>query len=139
MGLAGVSKKNARVGLHGALPGCGVAAVDQRAGDAEARTQLLRHVQARAEHGARRHNVIAGLEEAQQRGRHRRHPRGRGAGRLRPFQQAHALLEHADGGIGEARVDVARVLVLEAGLGLLGAGVDVALSKVERLGRLTEV
>ena len=140
VGLAGVSKKKrARVGPHGALPGGRVAAVDQRAGDAEARTQLLRHVQARAEHGARRHDVVAGLEEAQQRRRHRRHAGGRGARGFGAFQQAHALLEHGRGRVGEARVDEARVLVLEAGLGLLGAVVDERLGEEHRLRRLAEL
>ena len=126
------------VGLHGALPGGRVAAVDQRAGDAEARTQLLRHVEARAEHGARGDDVVAGLEEAQQRGGDGRHAGGGGARGFGAFQQPHALLEHGDGGIGEARIDEARVLVLEAGLGLLGAVVDERLGEEQRLGGLAE-
>ena len=122
VGLAGVSKKNALgVGPHGALPGVDVAAVDQRGGDAEARAQRLDDVAAGAEQRARGDDVIAGLEEAQQRGGDGRHAGGGGARGLGALQQAHALLEHGDGRIGEAAVDEARVLVLEARLGLLGA------------------
>ena len=69
----------------------------------------------------------------------RRHAGGGGARGLGAFQQAHALLEHGDGRVGEARVDEAGVLVLEAGLGLLGAVVDEGLGEEQRLRRLAEL
>ena len=127
------------VGAHGALPrpamsrpSISVEAMPKRG------TEVLHHVAAGAEQRARRHDVIAGLEEAQQRGGDRRHAGGRGARGLRAFQQPHALLEHGDRRIGVAAVDEAG-LALEALLGLLGRLVDVALGEEQRLGGLAEL
>ncbi len=127
------------VGAHGLAPGLEVAAVDQGRGDAEARTERLDDVAAGAEHGAGGDDVVAGLEEGKERGGDGGHA-GRGRARdLGALEQAKALLEHGDGGIAEAGVLVARVLVLEAGLGLLGARVDVALGEEEGFGGLAEL
>ena len=87
----------------------------------------------------RRDHVVAGLELADQRERHRRHA-GRGrARRLGAFERRHAPLEHVDGRIGEARILVAGILALEARFGLGGAVVDVALGEKERLGGFAEL
>ena len=67
------------------------------------------------------------------------HAGRRGARFLGALEQPHALLEHGDGRIAEAAVLVAGVLVLEAGLGLLGAGVDEALRQEERFGGFAEL
>ena len=124
---------------HRVLPLRQIGAVDQRRGDAVARQEILDHVAARAEQRLRGDHVIAGLELAEQRDRHRRHA---GRGRARGFgalERRHARLEHRDRRIGEARILVARLLVLEAPLGLRGAFVDVALRQEQRLGGLAEL
>ena len=95
------------VGTHGFDPGAGVAAVDQGRGDAEARTQILHDIAAGAEQGARGHDVVARLQEAQEGRGHGGHAGGGGARRPGAFEQAHALLEHGDSGIGVPAVDVA--------------------------------
>ena len=139
-GFDGVSKKNGLgVGPHGLAPGVEVAAVDQRRCDAEARQQVLHHIEARAEQRLGGDHVIAGLEEAQQRRRHRRHAGRRGARGLGALEQLHALLEHGDRRVGVARIDEAAGLALEALLGLLGAVVDVALGQEQRLRGLGEL
>ena len=83
--------------------------------------------------------MIAGLELADQRQRHRRHAgRGRARG-FGAFERRHARLEHRDGRIGEARILKAGLFVLEAPLGLGGVLVDVALGEEQRLRGLAEL
>ena len=55
------------------------------------------------------------------------------------IQEAYALLEHGDRGVAEAAVLEARILVLEARLGLLGAVVDEALRQEHGFRRLAEL
>ena len=124
---------------HRVAPLVEVGAVDQRRGNAEARQIILDDVAARAEQRLRGDHVIAGLELTDQRQRHRRHAgRGRARG-FGAFERRHALFEHRDGRIGEARVLEARLFVLEAALGLGGAVVDIALRQEQRLGSLAEL
>ena len=54
-------------------------------------------------------------------------------------EEPNAFFQHGDGGIAKARVLEARVLILEAGLGLLGAVVNKALRQKERLGRFAKL
>jgi hypothetical protein len=117
---------------HGIAPGGQVAAVDQRRGDAEARQIILDDITARTEHRLRRHDVIAGLELADERQSHGGHSGCGRACRLGAFQRRHTPLEHVDGRIGEARILVARVLALEAGFRLSGIVVDIALGEKKR-------
>src|SRR5262249_22170932 len=64
--------------------------------------------------------------------------RGRAAD-LRTLQRGHAFLEHADRGIGEARIDVALLLALEGELGFLGIVIDIAGCREDRLAGLAEL
>ena len=121
------------------LPLVEIEAVDQRRGDAVARQQIFHHVAARSEHRLGRHDVIAGLEWRENRGRHRGHPGGCGARGFRAFKLDHAALEHRDVGVGEARIEKAGVFALEARLALLGAVVDKALRQKQRLGCFGEL
>ena len=134
-----LEEEGARVGLHRLLPGLEIAAVDQRGLDAVARQQVLDDVAAAAEQRAGRDDMVAGLQMAKQRGRDRGHA-ARGAARgVGAFQRAHARLEHGDGGVGVAAIDVALLVALEAGFGLLGAGVDVARVEEDGFRRLAEL
>ena len=56
-----------------------------------------------------------------------------------PIYLAHALLEHGDRRIGEARIDEALVFALEARLRRFHFRIDEALREKERLGRLAEL
>ncbi len=87
-GLAGVSRNIDRgVGAHGGAPGGEVRPVDHGGLDAEAGQVLGDDPAARAEQGPAGHQVVAGLEQADQGRGHRRHAgRGRTAG-LGAFQQ----------------------------------------------------
>ena len=106
-GLVGVSKKKARVlGLHRRFPGGEVAPVDQRRLDAVARQQILDDVAAAAEQRARRDHMIAGLEMAKQRRGDGGHAARRAARGVGAFERAHARLEHGDGRVGVAAIDV---------------------------------
>ena len=104
--------------------------------DAVFRRQRLDHPAAGAEQRARRDDMVAGLQAAQDRRRHGRHARCHCAGVFRTFQRAHALLEHVDGRVGVARIDEAGLLALEARLGGFGGLVDIALRQVDRFRRL---
>jgi hypothetical protein len=62
---------------------------------------------------ARRHDLVAVIEQRQQRGHLRRLPRGGGERRAPAFERGDALLEHRHRGIGDARIDVAEGLQVE--------------------------
>ena len=119
-------------------PGVKIGAVDQGRGDAEARQQVLDHIEARAEQSPRGDDVVARLELAHERGGDGGHAaRGR-ARRLRAFEQRHPLLEHRDRRIAEARIDEAWILALEARLRELHRVVEKALGEKESFRRLLE-
>ena len=119
-------------------PGVKIGAVDQGRGDAEARQQLLDHIETRAEQSPRGDDVVASLELAHERGGDGGHSaRGR-ARRLGAFEQRHPLLEHRDRRIGEARIDEARIVALEARLRELHRVVEIALGEEKGLRRLIE-
>ncbi len=58
---------------------------------------------------------------------------------LGALENGHPALEHGDRRVGKARIEEARLLALEARLALLGAVVDKALGKEERLRGLAEL
>src|SRR5207244_498639 len=64
--------------------------------------------------------------------------RGRARGG-RAFERHHALLEHGDGRVGEARILIAGLLVLEALFRAERGLVDVALREIKRLAGLREL
>ena len=128
-----LEEQGAGVGPHRRLPGVEIAAIDQRGLDAEAGQKILDDIAAAAEQRSGRDHVIAGLEVAEHRRGDRRHAGRRAARRFGAFEQAHALLEHGHGGIGVAAIDEAFLVALEAGLGLLGAVIDVARVEEDRL------
>ena len=100
-------EQNLGVCAYGGAPLREVCPIDQRAGDAEARQPFVDDVQTGAEQRPRGDDMIADAHQAHQSRRHGRHA---GRGRLRglgAFEQRHPLLEHRDGGIGEARIDEA--------------------------------
>ena len=128
-----------RVWLDRLFPVADIGAVDQRRFDAVFGRQRLHYPAAGAEQRARRNDMVAGPEAAQDGGRNSGHARRRRPRVLGALQRAHALFEHVDGGIGVPRIDEARLLALEARLGGFGRVVDIALREVDRLGRLAEL
>ena len=139
----GIGRRLEEAGLgvrpHRRAPGVEVEAVDDRRGHAVARQVVLHHVEAGAEDRLRRHDMVAGLDLAHHRERDRGHAGRDRARGFRALEFGDALLEHVHGRIGEARILVAGVLALEAGLGLRGIVVDVALGEEQRLRRLAEL
>ena len=121
------------------LPGIQIGAVDELAFDAEARKKLGDHVVARAEQRARRNDPIAGVQLAREACEHRRHAARSGAAELRPFEQRKPILQHGDGGVGVARIDVDVGLALEGGFRLFGGFVNIARRHEETLASLGEV
>ena len=126
------------VRAHGRAPGVEIRAVDEGRGDAEARQQVLDHIKARAEQRLGGDDVVARLELTHQGGGDRRHAARRGARRLGAFKQRHAALKHRDGRVGEARIDEARIVALEARFGLLRRVVEIALGEEQSLRGLLE-
>ena len=140
VGLVGLSRKAVLVlGRIAAFHAARSVPSTKRRGDAETRQQLLDDVKTRAEQRPRRDDMVAGLELAHQRRGHRRHAAGGGARRLGALEQRHALLEHGDGRIGEARIDEARRVAFEARLGLRHRVVEIALGEEQRLRGLLEL
>ena len=83
--------------------------------------------------------MVARLDLADQRGGDRGHAARGGARGLRAFEQRHALLEHRDRRVGEARIDETRVLAFEARLRVLHRVVEIALGQEQRLRGLAEL
>ncbi len=127
------------VGPYGLLPGVQIAAIDERRGDAVAGGQCLDDIAAGAEQSTRRDDMIAGLDVGHYCRVDGGHAARRGTRFLGALQQPHALFEHGDGRIAEAAVLEAGILVLEARLGLLGAGVDEALRQEHGFGGFAEL
>ena len=61
------------------------------------------------------------------------------ARRLRPLEQGHPLLEHVDGRIGIARIDIAGLVALHPGLGRFHVRVGKALGEKQGLGGFAEL
>ena len=61
------------------------------------------------------------------------------ARRLRPFEQGHPLLEHIDGRIGIARIDIARLGALHPRLGRFHVRVSIGLGEEQGLGDLAKL
>ncbi len=125
-------KERLGVRLDSRAPSVEIAAVDQRRSDAEARQIILDDIAAGAEHRLRGDDVIARLHLADHGQRDRGHTGCRRARGFGAFKGRHAALEHVDGRIGETRILIARVFVLEALLRLGGAVVDVTLGEEQR-------
>src|SRR5262245_1736241 len=83
--------------------------------------------------------MIAGLEMTEKRRGDGGHAARRAACGGRAFKRAHARLEHGDGRVGVAAINEALFVALEAGLGLLGAVIDVAGIEKDGLGGLAEL
>ncbi len=115
-----------------------IRAVDQGRCDAETRQQLLDHIETRTEQSPRGDDMVARLELAHERGGDGGHAARRRARRLGAFEQRHPLLEHRDRRIGEARIDEARIVALEARLRELHRVVEIALGEKESFRRLLE-
>ena len=115
-----------------------IGAVDQGRGDAEAGQQILDHIEARAEQRARGDDMVAGLELAHHgRGDGGHSACGRARG-LRALDQRHPLLEHRHRRVGEARINEARIVALEARLRKLHRVVEIALGEKESFRCLLE-
>ena len=129
-----LGEHQARLVGDGLVEACRIARIGQRGGDAEARQRMREHVVRAAVDARRRHDVPA-----------RAHQRGDGemqrglpaGGRHRAdaaFQRRDALLEHRDGGIGDARIDVPGALQVEQPGGVLDVVEHVGRGLVDRHG-----
>ena len=139
IGLDGVSKNTAWVGTDKRLLPLGeVFTVDEHRLNAPARQDLVAHHETGTEQAARGDQPVTRAKQCAQRGEHGGHAGGRRERRGRTLDQAQPLLEHRDGGVAVARVDVAVDLAGERLLGVGGRLVDVARRQVERLCGLLE-
>ena len=90
-----------------------IARLDEGRGDAEARQRVRQKVDGAAIERARRHDVVAGVQERRD-GQMQRGHAARGADRAdAAFQCREPLLQYARGRIGDARIDVAGALQIE--------------------------
>ena len=78
--------------------------------------------------------MIAGLEDGQKRRHLRGHAGGAGQGGTPSFEGGDALLQHRDGGVADAAVDVAEGLQVEQAGGVLGRVKDEAGGLMNRCG-----
>ena len=82
--------------------------------------------------------MIAGLQACQEYGGDGGHAGGGGTRDGRAFQLRHALLEHGDGGIGQAGILEARAFALEAGFGFFGRVIGIAGGENQRFAGFLE-
>ncbi|MDT4866356.1 hypothetical protein FQZ97_1012060 [compost metagenome] len=127
-------KHGARVGADGGGEGVGVRRVDEAGVDAELLQVDGEHGHAAAVERAGRDHMVAGLQQRGERERFGRHAAGGGHGGAAALQGGHAFFERRDGGVGEARVDVAEGLQVEQTGGVFGAVEDEAGGLVDRQG-----
>ena len=83
--------------------------------------------------------MVPGLQVTQQRGGDGGHAARRAARGGSTLERAHARLEHRDGRVGVAAIDIARLVALEPRLGLLGGLIDIARVEEDGLGGLAEL
>ena len=124
------------VGCDGLAPGIEILAVDKLGADAEARQDRGDDLVAGAEQRLRGDQLVAGLELAGERAEHRRHAGSNGIAGLRTLQKLKPLLEHGDGRIAVAAIDIAVILAGKAALGGLRLVIDEARIDEERFRRL---
>jgi hypothetical protein len=139
-GLDGVSRKNSFVSgwiaaSHAAGSVCGTKVVVMPVRVQDVREQL----HGGAEQAVGSDDVVALLEVRQHSRHDRRHAAGRGDAILGAFERGEALLEHGDGRIGEAGVNVALLFAGKAPGGLRRTLEDKAGGQVQRLGVLAEL
>ena len=123
---------------HGLFPCICIAPVNHRSFNAVARQQGFNNIAARAKQRARRHHMIAGLQQAQHGSRHRGHAGCRGARIFGPFQRHHAFFEHSDGRIAKPRINITVVFFAKAGFCLFSTVIDKAGSQIEGFAGLSE-
>ncbi|MGY4500494.1 hypothetical protein ACVWYH_004425 [Bradyrhizobium sp. GM24.11] len=89
-------------------------------GDAEARQRVRQQIDGAAIERARRHDVVTGVEQRRD-GQMQRGHAARGADRTdTAFQRREPLFQHAGGGVGDARIDVAGALQVEQRRRMIG-------------------
>ncbi|MEY9604659.1 hypothetical protein AB7M74_000202 [Bradyrhizobium japonicum] len=109
-----------------------VARLDEGRGDAEARQRVRQQIDGAAIERARRHDVIAGIEQRCD-GQMQRGHAARGADRAdAAFERREPLLQHTGGRIGDARIDVAGALQIEQRGGVVGILEHVGRGLVDR-------
>ena len=92
------------IGPDRCFPRAIVPAVDRRRADPPARQQIVGQPAARSKGGARRDDMVALIELAQQGRRHRRHAGRLRAARLSPLHQRDPLLQHLDRRVLQPRI-----------------------------------
>ncbi len=114
--------------------GGGVAGIDEARGDAEARQRQLQQVDRAAIERGGRDDVAARPHQGGD-GEMQRRLAARGADRAdAALERREPLLEHGDGGIGDARIDVAGLLEIEERGGVVAVAEDVARRLIDRHG-----
>ena len=105
------------------LPGRQIGQRHETGGHAElARVLVEQHI-GRAKQALRSHDLVTRLEQTQHGGQDGCHARAGGDRALATLERGQALLEGAHGGVGEARIDVARLAAAKTGSGL-GGGLE---------------
>ena len=98
--------QSARTGVHGPSHGLGVGEVHATDLDAELRVPVGEQGMSAAVQQSVRDDLVAGLEQATERGRHRGHPGGECQAGVGPFHRRQLAFQEAAGRLLEAVVDV---------------------------------
>ena len=125
------------VGFEGALPGIQIRQRYVIHFDAKALEVLLEQADGRTEYAARHQYMVTATAQAHDNGKNRRHTGGSGHRLLGAFQCGNALLEGTYGGVGVARIDVARHFPSKARSGIGSGAEHVTGRQVQRFAMLT--
>ena len=123
---------------EGSFPLGEITPIDKDGLDAKAGQDVGDDHRAAAEQGTGGNDLVAGLQERCHGGEHCCHATCRRAADVRTFDQAKALLEHRDGGVAVAAVDIAVDVAGEGRFRLLRRRVHETGGRVDGLGRLVE-
>ena len=132
-------EKQFGIGLHRLLPGIGIGQRHEGGFHPEALEDIAEQLHRGAEDAARGDDMVASGKQAHHASQDGGHAAGGGDAELRAFQRRQPLLQHADGRVGEARVDVARLLPAKTGGRLRCVLEHEAGSEEHRLGMLVEL
>ena len=108
-----LQKEQLRLRLHGGFPFADIGGGDKSRLHAELFQDAAEQIDRRAEDTARGDDVVAAFQQPHATGQNRRHAGSCRHALFRALHGSQTLLEHGDGGIGEARVDVARLFADE--------------------------
>jgi hypothetical protein len=132
-------EEQARARTHRRAIGRQIGGRHERGFDAELGQDVAEQLLRGAEQAARSDHMITGLQHSHRQRQDGRHAGRRGDAGFSPFEGSQARLQGGDGGIGEARIDVAFGRAGKTGRGFGGTAEHIAGGEVQRFRMFAEL